>query len=293
MGIAIKALNCDFSTYNIGNISGINIIIPSGDLDNTVTLAATLDDVAITPTWSIVQGDSYATIDSNGILTMTKWSDSPVQVTVEATADTGAAKTAVLNISRTWHPTQLSLKDFAFFNCSGIVMVDANGNKNGIRLAPFGINNGTVGLKADYRAAGLLPNTTYPTFPYSSSIKPYSDSGITDIRDNIFTETEKSYSPIIIPKGCTSITFGGGSSDCYIGLTTGDIYGENSGTNLVDSGWCTGSFSKTLDCSKVNEGLNRANILPLWLNIKNTSDDTIKASDVPSLIDHLSIVFNY
>lgn len=294
MGIAIKALNCDFNTYNIGNISGINITIPSGDLDNTVTLTATLNDVTITPTWSIVQGDSYATIDSNGVLTMTKWSDNPVEITVKATADTGASKTAVINISHAWHPTSLDLSDFTFFNVSGIIMVDADGNKNGIRLAPYGVNKASSGSKlVNYRATGLLLNTVFPAFPYSTSIKPFSDSEVTDISSYIFTNTEKSYSPMIIPKGCTSITFTGRTSACYIGLTTEDIYGENSGNNWVGSGWCTGAFAKTLDCSKVNGGLNRANVLPLWLNFKDISDSEIKADNIASLVEGLTITFNY
>lgn len=294
MGIAIKALNCDFSTYNIGNISGINITIPSGDLDNTVTLTASLDDVTITPTWSIVQGDSYAIIDSNGVLTMTKWSDNPVEITVKATAATGAASTAIINISHAWHPAQLNLSDFTFFNCSNIIMLDAAGNRNGIRLAPFSVNNKSDGdSKVNYRAAGLLLNTKYPTFSYSSSIKPQSDSGVTDISNYVFSEIENYYSPMIVPKGCTSITFGGRTSACYIGVAVGDLYGENSGNNWIDSGWCTGTFSINLDCSKINEGLNRAKVLPLWLNFKDISDGTIKASDISSLVEGLTIFFNY
>ena len=293
MGIAIKALNCDFSSHNIGNLSKIDIIIPSGDLDTTVTLVAELGGKAISANWSIIQGDSYATIDDNGVLTMTKWSDHTVEVTVKATTDEGASSTALLNISHIWHPTVLEKSDFTFVNTSNIIMIDENGTKCGVRLAPYQVNNGQGSAHINYRAAGLLPNTKYPVFPYSTSIKPYSDSGVTDISEYIQTDYENTLTPIIVPKGCTSLTISGSVGSTYsFGISIADLYYENSGNNWADTGWMSGSFNKTISCSKVNEGLDRNHILCFWLNFKHYNNMEVPADEVSSSVE-FTLTFNY
>lgn len=294
MGLAIKALNCDFSSHNIGNLSKINIIIPSGDLDNTVTLTAELEGKTVSANWSIIEGDSYATIDNNGVLTMTKWSDSAVEVTVKATTDTGASSTTLLNISHIWHPTVLEKSDFTFVNTSNIIMLDENGARCGIRLAPFSVSVLNVGdSKVNYRAAGLLSNTKYPVFPYSTSIKPSSDSGVTDISEYIQTDYENTLTPIIVPKGCNSITVSGSIDSSYsFGVNVGDLYYENSGNSWADTGWMTGGFNKTISCLAINEGLNRSHVLCFWLNFKQNNNSPVPADEVSSLIE-LTITFNY
>lgn len=293
MGLAIKALDCDFSLHNIGNLSKIDIIIPSGDLDNTVTLTAELGGKTVSANWSIIEGDSYATIDNNGVLTMTKWSDDTIEIKVKATTATGASNTALLNISHTWHPTTLEKSDFTFVNSSNIIMVDENDARCGIRLAPFSVSNGDGAAYLAYRAAGLLPNTKYPVFPYSTSIKPYSDRDVTDISEYIQTDYENTLTPVIVPKGCTSIIVKGSIGSSYnFGVAIGDIYYENSGNNWADTGWMSGTFSKIISCSAVNEGLSRTHVLCLWINFKATTSNPAPADEVSSSVE-FTITFVY
>lgn len=293
MGIAIKALNCDFSSHNIGNLIRLDIIIPSVDLDNTVALTAELDGMIVSANWSISQGESYATINNDGVVTMTKWSDDAVELVVTATNVDGVSGTAVLNISHRWHPTVLTTSDFTFINASNIKMLDEDGILNGIRLAPFKVNNGGGTTYTNYRATGLLSNSKYPSFPYSSSIKPYSDYGVTDISKYILTDSEKILSPIIIPKGCTSLTFNGYITPLYnCSIAIADIYGETASDYWADTGWLSNSFNETINCSNVNEGLDRTNVLCFWINFKRTDDGQILGDEVSSLVN-LTLTFNY
>lgn len=293
MGLAIKALNCDFSSHNIGNLSKIDIIIPSGYLDNTVTLTAEVDGKTVSANWSIINGDSYATIDNNGVLTMTKWNDHTVEITVQATIDEiKTSVTALLNISHIWHPTTLEKSDFTFVNCSYIIMLDDSG-RDGIRLAPYESNIGSGNTFVNYRTIGLVSNTKYPEFPYSTSIKPYSIYDVTDISEYIMTDYENAYAPIIVPKGCTSITVSGSIDSAYsFGVFIPDIYGENSYNNWADTGWMTNSFNKTISCSKVNEGLDRKRVLFIGLNFKENNNSKALADEVASSVS-FTLAFNY
>ncbi len=312
MGIGIKVPDCDFSTCNLGNLTnGIKIVVPEGDLDSTVVLSAENSSGAVNADWEIVKGAEHAAItkdESNktATLVMSTWSDDKLDITVKASYGTPASTATVdLKVSRMWHPTQLTQDDFEYaFDTCVIMKTDTNsGVRDGIRLAPFGTNRSTTSY-SKYRALTYLPASKYPPFAYSTSILANTEPSTgeyssMDLSKYIDTDAEAKYVPLIIPKGCQSVTFSGtvaqnASKQYYTSFNIEDTYYQNKGKSYIDSGWISSeTFEKTLDCTKCNEGLSRPVPLRAVCNCKCGNGSTDIDLDELKAAITFTIKFNY
>lgn len=312
MGIGIKASGCDFSECNIGNLNDtIKIVVPEGDLDSTVVLSATNDGTPVDADWEIVKGSEHAAItkdtdNKTATLVVSTWSDDKLDITVKASYKTSSNTATVdLKVSRMWHPTQLTQDDFEYlFDACIIMKTDSSSTvRDGIRLAPFGANNGHTKF-AKMRALTYLPASKYPPFRYSTSILANTEPSTgyfssMDLSSFIDTDAEAKYVPLIIPKGCKSITFSGtvvqnSSAQSYTSFNVEDIYRQNSGRSYIDSGWISSAtFEKTLDCTNCNEGLSRPVPLRAVCNCKSGSgSQDIDLDQLKSDIK-FTLTFNY
>lgn len=312
MGIGIKATDCNFSECNIGNLAnGIKIVVPEGDLDSTVILSAVNNDTTVDADWEIVKGSEHAAItkdstNKTATLVMSTWSDDKLDITVKASyGDPANTATVDLKVSRMWHPTQLTQDDFEYlFDTCVIMKTDTSSSvRDGIRLAPFGSNRRTTSY-SKYRALTYLSVSKYPSFRYSTSILANTEPSTgkfssMDLSEYIDTDAEAKYVPLIIPKGCKSITFSGtvkqdDSKQYYTSFNVEDIYYQNNGKSYIDSGWVSdATFEKTLDCTNCNEGLSRPVPLRAVCNCKcDTGSTNIDLDELKDAIT-FTLTFNY
>ena len=257
-----------------------------------LSVAVSSGSVPTNLTWSITSGSDYATINSStGLLTM-NWSDTAHNVTVKVVDNSGGlTATKTLSVTKVWHPTQLTAASgFVMFHSSYI-----NSSKSdGPILCAYASNSSSGNTYRDYRFIFVLPNTMLPGDTLSSTTVCKGGVDVSAYQTDDDKKVMSSYSRILIPKGCKTITIQHNDASYYYGLSLNDDYYENSGKNLVDGGWIASGKAVTINVSAYNEGINTTGKKRyLTPNGKNLNGDAI-SSGYPIIANSgLTITFNY
>lgn len=221
MGLAIIIKNVNFSSYNIGkvtprsskNVSNIEIlgetIIPSTSSEVQFSIQYTPVDTYQTGViWEIIDGNDYASISNEGVLTILSHSDD-VSVTIQATSIYNSAIYAQKTIeikheeSNVYMYSNLTNGDLNLYDAYGKVVMSPS-QANYLASDETGTSfNRTKGFGIIYRDGNLTNVKSFSFEYYADTTKTGSLSNSWGALMNIHTEVPQTYrssEPLVINK---------------------------------------------------------------------------------------------